>query len=110
MDRLADAVARLSQAVALVPVDSGDYDKADKELTSWKKELQNFISKAKAAKQAEKPAETLKVPEPLPTTTGGVVKDKNLAPPKAVVSPAAEATPTGVEPTQAKEISPTETP
>lgn len=70
MNRLADAVARLAQAVALVPVDSGDYQKASEELTAWRKELDELIKKqevsASSGATAPEP-ETFTQPEPLPT-------------------------------------------
>ena len=73
LNKLEFAVARLTQAVALVPVTSGDYEKANGELIGWKKELEIVNAKAKvSAASAEgsvepKQAETLKAPEVLPT-------------------------------------------
>jgi len=68
--KLGEAVARLSQAVALVPVDSGDYEKAIKELGDWKKEYEAAVKKLGATTPTPTPEpETLKTPEPLPTTT-----------------------------------------
>ncbi|MFA4826638.1 MAG: tetratricopeptide repeat protein [Candidatus Shapirobacteria bacterium] len=63
------AVERLTQAVALVPADSGDYEKASQELATWKKELDELVKKQQAAAEAAKPKtpETLKTAEPLPT-------------------------------------------
>lgn len=68
-NRLADAVSRLTQALALVPKDSGDYEKAQTELATWQKELDAAVAKAKAAEGSNKPKEpeTLKTAEPLPT-------------------------------------------
>ena len=62
LNKLEFAVARLTQAVALVPATSGDYEKANGELTTWKKEL------AASAEAMAPKAETLKTAEPLPTT------------------------------------------
>jgi len=62
LNKLEFAVARLTQAVALVPATSGDYEKANGELTTWKKELA-----ASAQGSGEPKAETLKTAEPLPT-------------------------------------------
>ncbi len=61
LNKLEFAVARLTQAIALVPTTSGDYEKASGELETWKKELA-------ASTEATAPkAETLKTAEPLPT-------------------------------------------
>ena len=67
---LSTAVQRLNQAVALVPVNSGDYSKASKELADWQKQLDEAVKKQQAAaqQQAAKQPETLKTAEPLPTT------------------------------------------
>lgn len=88
MNKIADAIQRLTQAVALVSIDSGDYEKASKELVDWKKEYDDLMKKqgASASALAPKP-ETLKTPEVLPT--GGEervnVPAEELEPPK--VSP-----------------------
>jgi len=67
-NKLADAVQRLTQAVALVPVDSGDFEKANKELAVWKKELDEAIKKGQTQESAPTTTpETLKTAEPLPT-------------------------------------------
>lgn len=69
MNKVADAVQRLTQAVALVPVDSGDFDTASKELGEWKKELEELQKKQGTSAEATAPKpETLVTPEPLPTT------------------------------------------
>jgi len=72
-NKLGEAVQRLEQAVALVPKDSGDYEKANEELSTWKKELDEAIKKQEAAIKEEqsqaKEAETLKTAEPLPTVS-----------------------------------------
>lgn len=96
MNRIDLAVQRLGQAVALVPVDSGDYETANKELTAWKKELDEAIKQQQAALAAqqkaaeEKEPETLKAPEPLPTV--GEEEEVNvpaegLEPPEVAVTP-----------------------
>ncbi|MBU3935093.1 hypothetical protein KJ909_00275 [Patescibacteria group bacterium] len=98
MDRLADAVARLSQAVALVPVDSGDYEKASGELMAWRKELDEAIKKqkellAQQQAQAEKKPETFVAPEPMPTVQEEErvnVPAEDLEPPPEVVTPTEE--------------------
>jgi tetratricopeptide (TPR) repeat protein len=92
---LTSAVSRLTQALTLVPVDSGDYDKASKELTTWQKELDALTKQAQA--QATKPAETLQAPQPLPTAskTGKVnVPTGELQPPTVAPKPTVEAGPT----------------
>jgi len=89
MNRLAEAVARLSQAVALVSVDSGDYEKASDELAEWKTELDAAVAEAEAAKEV-KQAETLRVSEPLPVVgeEGQVdVPTEELEPPKMELVP-----------------------
>lgn len=71
MNKLAEAVSRLSQAVSLVPVTSGDYESASKELDVWKKEYEATVKKQQESSQNQlttgKTAETLKTPEVLPT-------------------------------------------
>jgi Tfp pilus assembly protein PilF len=110
LGRLGDAVQRLTQAVSLVPVDSGDYDTASKELAVWNKELEEAIKKqADSAKATTaKQAETLKTPEPLPTANKEEkvnVPASELAPPSVsptVVVPSVSPTPStgsGLKPT-----------
>jgi tetratricopeptide (TPR) repeat protein len=107
-NKLQDAVTRLDQAVKLVPADSTDYDKANKELDSWKKELEEAVKKyqeqlkqqqAAATQQQQptdekKPAEQpLTTPQPLPTVGKEEkvnVPAKDLEPPQATVTPVAE--------------------
>jgi len=104
LNKLDVAVARLEQALKLVPTDSGDYEMAAKELETWKKELDEAIKKqqellkqqADAQAVAPKQPETLKTPEPLPTV--GAEEKVNV--------PASEMKPPVVEPT----VVPTETP
>jgi Tfp pilus assembly protein PilF len=68
LNKLQEAVTRLNQALMLVPVSSGDYEKASKELATWKKELDDLTKKQGASAEATAPKpETLKTPEPLPT-------------------------------------------
>jgi len=86
LNRLADAVQRLSQAVSLVPADSGDYEKANKELLAWKKELDEAVAKLQAQQQQQKPAETLTQPQPLPTVNQEEIVNipaEDLQPPEA---------------------------
>jgi Tfp pilus assembly protein PilF len=101
-NKLADAVQRLTQAVALVPVDSGDYDKASKELVTWKAELDEAVKKQQAQQTQEQPKqpETLKTPEPLPTA--GKEEKVNV--------PAADLQPPSVSPTETPEVTPQLTP
>lgn len=100
--RLADAVQRLTQAVALVPVDSGDYEKASKELVDWKKELDEAIKKQQIQQQQQQPKqpETLKTPEPLPTA--GKEERVNV--------PAEDLEPPVVSPTITPQVTPQLTP
>jgi tetratricopeptide (TPR) repeat protein len=71
LNKLANAVDRLSQALTLVPATSGDYEQASTELATWKKEYDEAVKKyneqVKAAEEEAKKAETLTTPEPLPT-------------------------------------------
>lgn len=90
LNKLDVAVQRLTQAVALVPVTSGDYEKASGELATWNKELADALARIKAAQEAAqpKPAETLKTPQPLPTGQQKVELPKSgNEPPKDVVAP-----------------------
>lgn len=90
--KLADAVTRMTQALTLVPADSGDYAKANKDLETWKKELDEAIKKQNAELAARQAAaatptptpESLKTAEPLPTgnrTSKVAVPTGELAPP-----------------------------
>lgn len=108
LNKLADAVQRLSQAVSLVPIDSGDYESANGELLAWKQELDEAIKRAQQSQQQSqpKPAETLTQPEPLPTVSQEEVVNipaDDLQPPAI---PTVEPTEPAVEPTQ--EALPTE--
>lgn len=92
LGKLDVAVQRLAQAVALVPVDSGDYETASKELVSWRKELEEALKRQQAAQQAAatKQAETLKTAEPLPTGSPEEkvnVPKEELEPPKVTITP-----------------------
>jgi tetratricopeptide (TPR) repeat protein len=90
LDKVGDAVFRLNQAVSLVPIDSGDYDLASKELEKWKKEYEELVKKYNeqvAAQQQEKEPETLKTPEALPTGNQSVLPDNIVEPPEVTVIP-----------------------
>lgn len=69
MNKLSEAVARLTQALTLVPVSSGDYDVANGELIKWRKELDDLNLKQK---ELLKP-ETLTNPSAIPTKNKEVV-------------------------------------
>jgi Tfp pilus assembly protein PilF len=91
------AVQRLAQAVALVPIDSGDYDKASKELDVWKKEYNDAVKKQQAQQQQQKAPETLNAPALLPTGTKEEkvnVPAADLQPPALIPTVAVQATPT----------------
>jgi len=93
LNKLALAINHLNQAVSLVPVNSGDYDKASKELADWKEEYDALVRQQQAAVEETKEAETLKVPEALPTpgTEERVnVPAEELEPPKVEVTPTVE--------------------
>ncbi len=75
LNKIDVAVARLEQALKLVPADSGDYETAAKELEVWKKELEEAIKRQQElmkqqadaqAAAAPKQPETLKTQSPLP--------------------------------------------
>jgi len=88
MNKLGDAVSRMTQAVALVPVTSGDFEKANKELETWKKEYDEAVKKFQEQQQP-KEAETLKTSEPLPTVSKEEqvnVPAEDLKPPTPVVT------------------------
>jgi Tfp pilus assembly protein PilF len=80
--KLTEAVARLTQALALVSPESGDYQKASGELADWKKEL------AATTPVAGTSPETLKLPEAIPSGTKSVnVPKTGLEPPVGEVTP-----------------------
>lgn len=93
LNNLDNAVARLTQAVALVPAGSGDYDKANQELTDLKKQLDEANKSKAAATVTPTPSptpETLKTQEPLPTGSKKktvAVPSGDLAPPSVEVTP-----------------------
>lgn len=101
-NRLGDAIQRLTQAVALVPKDSADYDKASKELEVWTKEYNDAVKKqAETSKTTQNltptPTGTLRTAEPLPTVNKQEkvnVPVGELQPPKDVVTPTPTVTPT----------------
>ena len=114
LNKLPDAVSRLTQALTLVPVDSGDYEKASKELADWKKELEELTKKQGAAAEALAPkAETLETPKPLPTGKTGVIPmpSGELNPPTpAATQPGGQASPTEVvKPLPTETVAPTKT-
>jgi tetratricopeptide (TPR) repeat protein len=88
LNKLAEAVARLQQAAALVPIDSTDRTKAEEELAVWKKELE-AVNQAKAnqvqpvGSPTPTPAEVLKTAEPLPT----VNQEKKVEVPSGTLEP-----------------------
>ena len=91
-NKLGLAVNHLNQAVNLVPVDSGDYEKASKELADWKEEYEALMKQQadSANATAAKEAETLKVPEALPTPNVEEqvnIPAEELEPPKVEVIP-----------------------
>lgn len=108
LNKLPEAVGRLTQAIALVPVDSGDYEQASKELTEWKKELE--VLTKKQAEQVSKPAETLETPKPLPTGSTGVIpvpSGADLNPPSVSPIPTAKVSVTpSVSPTSGPTVAP----
>lgn len=91
MNKIGEAVTRLTQAVSLVPVTSGDYDTASKELSTWKEEYDELLRKQNDAKvDSTKQPETLKVPNALPTganKNGVEVPKDGLEPPTGMVTP-----------------------
>lgn len=91
LNKLGLAVNHLNQAVSLVPTDSGDYDTASKELTTWKEEYDALMKQQQAAVEEAKQAETLKLPEALPTQG---TEEKVNVPATDLEPPAVEATPT----------------
>ena len=86
-NKINDAVARLNQAVSLVPANSGDFETASKELAEWKKELDAAQTPAPTPKEAE----TLKTPDPLPSVNEEekpIIPSGVLAPPTgAIITP-----------------------
>lgn len=109
LNKIDVAVADLQQALNLVPRDSGDFEKANKELDVWKKELEEAIRKqqeylkqqqAEAAKPKE--PETLKAPEVAPK----VEEEEKVDVPAEQIQPP-EVTPL---PTEVPEETGTETP
>ncbi len=93
LNKLKEAVSRMAQTLVLVPVESGDYDKANAELTTWRKELEELERKQREeglGVAEETKQETLRTAEPLPTGVNDgvkVVPDGDLEPPKVTVSP-----------------------
>lgn len=88
LNKLNEAVQRLTQAVSLVPADSADFDKATKELSDWKKELENS-SKQKNLELPKTEEQVLTAPQSMPTVNPKEKIDlsgQEMQPP-AVVSP-----------------------
>ena len=88
LNKLEEAVGRMNQALALVPTDSEDYKKADKELAEWRRELETLRVKQKeqtekAKVEKEKKEEVLTTPAPLPTISENQVevKEDEMKPP-----------------------------
>lgn len=96
LNKLGDAINRLTQALSLVPVTSGDFDKASEELVGWKKEYDELVKQQEQQAQVQKQAETLKVPEALPTTNK---KDQVTLPKEDMEPPATEQVTPEVVPT-----------
>jgi len=69
INKLPEAIARLTQSLTLVPVSSGDYDVANGELIKWRKELDDLNIKQK---ELLKP-ETLTNPSAVPTKNKEIV-------------------------------------
>lgn len=91
-DKIQDAVTRLDQAVRLVPADSEDYEKANKELTEWKKELDAAVKKyQETLKQQQEMSKSeepmLTTPQPLPTIDK---EDQVVVPTEADLAPPIE--------------------
>jgi len=82
MNRLADAVTRLNQAVLLVPIYSTDYENASKELASWRQELDKLTAASQPQEQVKTDEQTLKTAEPLPTVAEEIdLPTEDLQPP-----------------------------
>lgn len=86
-NKLATAIAYLDQAVKLVPTSSGDYEKAAKELETWKEEYNKIVKSLQAQVSptpTPKAPESLSVPEVIkPNTEEKVnVPAAELEPPK----------------------------
>lgn len=92
LNRLADGITRLNQAILLVPIDSADYEKASQELTAWRQEYDRLNKPTPPTNQET----TLTTPQPLPTTTQPNVIDneEELIPPVIPGEPADEDIPT----------------
>jgi tetratricopeptide (TPR) repeat protein len=82
LNKLEVAAQRLSQAVALVPTTSGDYEKASKELEEWNKELAAKTKTNEINTQVKQP-ETLKTAQPIPT----VGKEERVSVPANELAP-----------------------
>jgi tetratricopeptide (TPR) repeat protein len=81
LNKLSEAVDRLTQAVSLVPGNSSDFDKASKELSDWKKELD---SAKQNVNQQKNDQSILSVPQPISTNKkqqGIDLSQQDLKPP-----------------------------
>jgi Tfp pilus assembly protein PilF len=97
LNKLGDAVQRMTQAVALVPTTSADYEKANGELTAWKKELEAVNAKSGKTQTVPTKETTLKTAEPLPTVGQEEkvnVPASEMEPPVPAMTVAPTATPT----------------
>jgi tetratricopeptide (TPR) repeat protein len=101
LNKLEVAIQRLNQALALVPADTGDFDKASKELGEWRKEYDDLLKKQGGAQKTTLTPETLKTAEPIPTAGKeekvNVPKEQLEPPTSNVVSPTVTVTPTPTE-------------
>lgn len=82
-NKLADAIQRLNQAVALVPVDTGDFEKASGELAVWRREYDELLKKSGQTQGLAPTPETLKTAEPIPT----VGEEEKVEVPKEQLEP-----------------------
>ena len=96
--KLEEAVIKLQQGVNLVARDTPDYEKANKELEAWKKELGKETAKEEGSKEASM---ELKQPQPLPSSN---IEQPIQLPAEAAPSlEGIEPSPTEAEPIQSAE-------
>ncbi len=106
MGALQAAVGRLKQALALVPVDSVDYEKTSSELAEWSAELEKAIGEQQAQQAAQQEQaqqeQVLTPPQALPTVVAEEAIDipsEEAAPPEPEVEiQEEEAVPEGEQP------------
>lgn len=99
LNKLEVAIQRLNQALALVPAETGDFEKASGELAVWKKEYEELLKKQGQTQGSAPTPETLKTAEPIPTAGKEEKVDvpkEQLEPPEVTVMP----TPTNGVPTE----------